>query len=72
MKHTNFSAVNAVVDLIKIEQRMKRDLMDLLSNNFSQIEVDRAIQTAISINLIKTTGLIKARAHEQTKYAMVV
>jgi hypothetical protein len=72
MVHTNFAVVNAVIALIKIEKRMKRDLMDLLSNNFSKIEVDRAIQTALSVKLIKTTGLIKARNHEQTTYAMVI
>jgi hypothetical protein len=71
-QHTSFTAINAVTTLLKIESRMKRELMDLLANNFSKIEIDRAIQTAVSIKVIRQVGLIKSRNHEQTTYAMVV
>jgi len=71
MTHINFTVINAVTNLLKVEHKMKRDLMDLLSNNFTRLEVDRAIHDAISLKLIKQTGLIKARNHEQTMYRLV-
>lgn len=67
----NFKAVHAVTELLKIEHKMKRDLIDLLANNFAHLEVDKAIHDAVALRMIEQTGLIKSRNHEQTMYRLV-
>lgn len=71
MKYINFAVISAITGLLKIEHKMKRDLCDLLSNKFTSLEVDKAIHDAVNLKLIKQTGLIKARNHEQTRYMLV-
>ena len=71
MSKINCSAINAVTELLKIEHKMKRDLIDLLANNFTHVEVDKAIHDAVSLRFIKQTGLIKSRNHEQTMYRLI-
>ena len=66
----DFTVVKAVVELLKVENKMKRELCDLLSNNFTRAEVDKAISDAEGLKWIKQTGLIKARNHEQTTYKL--
>ena len=66
----DFTVVKAVVELLKVENKMKRELCDLLSNNFTHAEVDKAIGDAERLKWIKQTGLIKARNHEQTTYKL--
>ena len=68
----DFTVVKAVVELLKVGNKikMKRELCDLLSNNFTRAEVDKAIHDAEKLKWIKQTGLIKARNHEQTTYKL--
>ena len=72
MTHTNFAIVNAVIDLLKIEKHQRWKLIDLLSNNYDKREVERAIDTAMAIKVIKTPGLIKPRNFDKTTYMLVV
>jgi len=71
MTHINFTVINAVTNLLKVEHKMKRDLIDLLANNFTHVEVDKAIHEAASLKLIRQVGMIKSRNHEQTRYRLV-
>ena len=70
MSYINFTIITAITDLLKIEAKMKRDICDLLSNEFTALEVDREIHNAVSLGLIKQTGLIKTHNHEQTTYKL--
>lgn len=70
-KYTSFAVVNGIVKLLRIENKTKRELTDLLSNHFAAAEVDRAIETALNVGLIKKPALMKERYHYQTVYAVV-
>ncbi len=71
MKYMDFTVINCVVELLKAGDKKKRGLIDSLSNNFTVSQVDKAIQDAVALKLIRTTGLIKSRNHELTKYTLI-
>ena len=72
MKHISFEIVNAVTDLLKIEKHQRWKLIDLLSNRFNKREVEKAIDMALSIKVIKVPGLIRERNFDKTTYMLVV
>ena len=72
MKHTSFEIINAITDLLKIEKRQRWELIDLLSGKFTKHQVERAIETAISIKVVSVPGLIKSPKFYNTVYMLVV
>ena len=70
-KHADFSVINAVVDLLKVEKRQRWMLIDLLSHKFTRYQVEQAIETAIKIKVVKVPGLIKEALFHNTTYMLV-
>jgi len=70
-QHAKTEIVIAMRELLKISKKSKRELFNLLSNRFTRQEVERAIEMALRINVIKSPSLIKPRNHEQIQYVIV-
>ncbi len=68
--HTSFAAVSAVVELLKIKSRERWMLTDLLSKDFSRKQAEQAIDTALSVKLIRVSGLIEPVALYDTIYSV--
>ena len=71
MNNVDFGAINAVADLLKVQPRIKSDLIDLLGNKYSGIVIDKALHDAISLKFIKQVGLIKERHHDNARYRLI-
>ena len=71
MSNVDFGAINAVANLLKVRPKSKRDLIDLLGNRYSGIEIDKALHDAISLKFIKQVGLIKERHHDNARYRLI-
>lgn len=70
-KHTNFTAVNAVVELCKLGKQRERDLCNRLACKFEDREVVKAIQTAKAIGVIRQLGFQNYRSNEPARYIAV-
>jgi hypothetical protein len=69
--HANFGLVNAIVDLLKLGNKTKRELRSLLTNKFSDTQIDKAIEMSLKIKVIKLASIIKAQYHDKTIYQAV-
>lgn len=67
-KHTDFTVVNAVVTLCKIDKQRERDLCNALACKFPSHKVIQAIRTAKDIGVIKQLGFKNYRNNEPARY----
>ena len=70
-KHIDFGAINAIVKLLTVGKKNKESLMRLLVNNYNNFEVDKALQAAINIKVIRKSGMIKNTSHYKQEYELI-